>query len=195
MKLLTLSRETSQEQTHGSGNDTYSTSHSSTGDLGASLNDPFLLGLGYDDPSAHPSSRISQAIELYFQYCHRQPIWCFGRAEVKDPSYISEELVCSILTLTARFSQERDEMQHYGDTARTLVMLRIANGSVELETLESLCLLSYSSFLGRSASQSPGLCNALTSSRWKCAPGSVSPRPGSSTVSLRDARRQLNLRR
>lgn len=41
-------------------------------------------------------------------------------------------------------------MQHYGDTARTLVMLRIANGSVELETLESLCLLSYSSFLGTS---------------------------------------------
>lgn len=105
--------------------------------------------MSYDESKVHPSSRVSQAIDLYFQYCHRQPIWCFDREEVKDPSYISEELVCSILTLTARFSQERDEMQHYGDTARTLVMLRIANGSVELETLESLCLLSYSSFLGK----------------------------------------------
>lgn len=27
-------------------------------------------------------------------------------------------------------------------------MLRIANGTVELETLESLCLLSYSFFMG-----------------------------------------------
>lgn len=27
-------------------------------------------------------------------------------------------------------------------------MLRMANGTVELETIESLCLLSYSSFLG-----------------------------------------------
>ena len=40
-------------------------------------------------------------------------------------------------------------MTHYGDSARTLVMLRIANGTVELETIESLCLLSYSSFLGK----------------------------------------------
>lgn len=105
--------------------------------------------MGYDESKVHPSSRVSQAIDLYFQYCDRQPIWCFDREEVKDPNYISEELVCSILTLTARFSQERDGMQHYADTARTLIMLRIANGSVELETLESLCLLSYSYFLGK----------------------------------------------
>ena len=67
---------------------------------------------------------------------------------MKDPSYLSEELICSIITLTSRFSQDRDEVQQYGDTARTLVMLRIANGTIELETIESLCLLSYSSFLG-----------------------------------------------
>lgn len=116
--------------------------------MGGNLNESFLLGMSFDDSKVRPSSRISQAIDLYFQYCHRQPIWCFDREEVKDPSYISEELVCSILTLTSRFSQERDEMLHYGDTARTLVMLRIANGTVELETIESLCLLAYSSFLG-----------------------------------------------
>jgi hypothetical protein len=104
--------------------------------------------MGFEDSKINPSSRISQAVDLYFQYCHRQPIWCFDREEVKDTSYISEELVCSILTLTSRFSQERDELQHYGDSARTLVMLRIANGTVELETIESLCLLSFSSFLG-----------------------------------------------
>lgn len=116
--------------------------------MGNNFSDSFLLGLSFDDPKVNAASRISKAIDLYFQYCHRQPIWCLDREEVKDPSYVSEELVCSILTLTSRFSQERDEMLHYGDTARTLVMLRIANGTVELETIESLCLLAYSSFLG-----------------------------------------------
>lgn len=151
----TFSRGNSQEQDQGGKKDapdtTYSTSCPSSGDLGGVLSDPYLLALGYEDSKVNPSSRISQAIDQYFQYCHRQPIWCFEREEVKDPSYLSEELVCSILTLTARFSQERDELQHYGDTARTLIMLRIANGSVELETLESMCLLAYSSFLGTSS--------------------------------------------
>lgn len=118
--------------------------------MGGNLPDPFLLGIGFEDTNINPSSQITQAIELYFQYCHRQPVWLFDREEVKDPSYMSEELACSILTLTSRFSQERDEMLHYGDSARTLVMLRIANGTVDLETIESLCLLAYSSFLGMS---------------------------------------------
>jgi hypothetical protein len=138
---------------HSSTNDVPDTSYStascpSSGEMNNSFNESFLLGMSFDDSKVNPASRILQAIELYFQYCHRQPIWCFDREEVKDPSNISEELVCSILTLTSRFSQERDEMLHYGDTARTLVMLRIANGTVELETIESLCLLAYSSFLG-----------------------------------------------
>lgn len=39
-------------------------------------------------------------------------------------------------------------MQIHGENAKTLIMLRIANGSVEITTIESLCLLSYSSFIG-----------------------------------------------
>ncbi|KAJ5895010.1 hypothetical protein N7495_006701 [Penicillium taxi] len=113
----------------------------------ACSNDPFLLGIGLEDSKTNPESCLLHAIELYFQYCHRQPIWCFDREEVKDANTTSEELACSIITLTSRFSQDRDDLQHYGDTARTLVMLRIANGTVELDTIESLCLLSYSAFL------------------------------------------------
>jgi hypothetical protein len=114
------------------------------------VNDPFFLGFGYDDSTSHPSSSaIAKAIDLYFEYCHRQPIWCFDRDEVSDPSCLSEELVCCLLALTSRFSRDRDHLQHYGDSARSLIMLRMANGTVELETIESLCLLSYSSFLGK----------------------------------------------
>ncbi|KAJ5618181.1 transcriptional regulator family: Fungal Specific TF [Penicillium hordei] len=114
----------------------------------STVSDPFFLGFGYEDSSSQPSSSaIAKAIDLYFEYCHRQPIWCFDREDVSDPSCLSEELVCCLLALTSRFSRDRDHLQHYGDSARSLVMLRMANGTVELETIESLCLLSYSSFL------------------------------------------------
>jgi hypothetical protein len=90
---------------------------------------------------------MAVGIALYFKYCHRQPIWCFERDEVGEFAAMPEELACSILALTSRFSQKRDHLQLYGNNAKTLVMLRIANGTVDLTTIESLCLLSYSSFM------------------------------------------------
>lgn len=91
---------------------------------------------------------IATAISLYLDHCHRQPIWCFNLEELGDLSSHSEELLCSVLALTMRFSDERDQEYDYAENARGLVMLRIANGTVELATIESLCLLSYSSFVG-----------------------------------------------
>ncbi|KAI0483682.1 hypothetical protein F4859DRAFT_408659 [Xylaria cf. heliscus] len=118
------------------------------------------------EPQSHPSRRFSTAlsepensdtrpgpadiacgIRLYFNYCHRQPIWCFEREDVSNYSSLPHELVCSILCLTSRFSNNRDRLQLYGHNVRPLIMLRIANGTVALETIESLCLLSYSFFL------------------------------------------------
>ncbi|KAF4986879.1 hypothetical protein FDECE_15716 [Fusarium decemcellulare] len=112
-------------------------------------------------PTSHPSvksdsessalrpspSDIAIGIALYFEYCHRQPIWCFERDEVSDYNSLHDELACSILALTLRFSEHRDQSQLYGNNAKSLIMLRIANGTVDLATLESLCLLSYSSFI------------------------------------------------
>lgn len=94
-------------------------------------------------------SDIQEGIGLYFKFCHRQPIWCFERDQVSNHGAIPEELACSILALTSRFSEKRDRLQLYGETAKTLIMLRVANGSVELTTIESLCLLSYSAFIGK----------------------------------------------
>ena len=87
-------------------------------------------------------------MELYFHYCHRQPIWCFDYEDLEDKGSLSDELIYSVLALAARFSREPGQSQRYGNTARTLIMLRVANGTVDLETIESLCLLSYSSFVG-----------------------------------------------
>ncbi|KAE8148739.1 hypothetical protein BDV25DRAFT_157694 [Aspergillus avenaceus] len=106
------------------------------------------LGFGNDDSNSQPSSAtVSRGVELYFHYCNRQPIWCFDYEDLEDKGCLSDELVYSILALTARFSPKPWESQRYGSTARTLIMLRVANGTVDLETIESLCLLSYSSFI------------------------------------------------
>lgn len=99
--------------------------------------------------SLRPSrSDLATGINMYFKYCHRQPIWCFEREEIGRQGSLPEELACSILALTSRFSEKRDHLQLYGNNAKTLVMLRIANGTVDITTIESLCLLSYSSFIG-----------------------------------------------
>uniref|UniRef100_A0A8H7K5P3 Xylanolytic transcriptional activator regulatory domain-containing protein n=1 Tax=Bionectria ochroleuca TaxID=29856 RepID=A0A8H7K5P3_BIOOC len=99
----------------------------------------------------HSPSTISVAITLYFRFCHRQPIWCFEREEVSDYGSLPEELICSILTLTSRFSERQDQAVLYSKNAKTLILRRIANGQVELTTIESLCLLSCSSFIDGNA--------------------------------------------
>ena len=118
------------------------------------------------DPMSHPSSGtfdaqtpnlrpspsdIALGIGLYFKYCHRQPIWCFERKEIGDWGSIPQELACSIMVLASKYSERRDQMQAYGRNVKSLIMLRIANGSVHLTTIESLCLLAYSSFIGTNA--------------------------------------------
>ncbi|KPM34086.1 hypothetical protein AK830_g12485 [Neonectria ditissima] len=102
-----------------------------------------------EDSYSRPShADMAQGIRLYFKFCHRQPIWCFEREEVSDYGALPEELACSILVLTSRFSEGRGRPQAHHKNAKCRVMLRIADGSVGLTTIESLCLLSYSSFIG-----------------------------------------------
>ncbi|KAJ5915855.1 hypothetical protein N7454_010996 [Penicillium verhagenii] len=104
----------------------------SSNEFSGNLNEPFF-GLGYDDTKAHTPLEFPAQLNS------------ISNTAIDNRYGASSEK--NIITLTSRFSQDRDEIQQYGDTARTLVMLRIANGTIELETIESLCLLSYSSFL------------------------------------------------
>lgn len=92
---------------------------------------------------------IARGIRTYFNHCHRQPIWCFEREDVTNFAALPDELVYSILALTSHFSpRQNNQTSNYGNDARHLIMLRIANGAVSLSTIESLCLLSYSTFMG-----------------------------------------------
>ncbi|CVL09171.1 related to C6 transcription factor [Fusarium mangiferae] len=103
-------------------------------------------------PAVRPSAaQISIGISFYFEYCHRQPIWCFEREDVGDYDSLNDELACSIVALTLRFSDNRDGKPLYSSNAGSLIMLRIASETVDIATLESLCLLSYSSFIDGNA--------------------------------------------
>lgn len=93
---------------------------------------------------------------LYRQHCHRQPVWLFSDTELDSLSEQPEELLLAILAITTRFSasahfrhRDRNDMsQRFGDAARNLVMLKIANGGVGLGTIQSLCLLAWAEFAG-----------------------------------------------
>ncbi|OJJ06532.1 hypothetical protein ASPVEDRAFT_65211 [Aspergillus versicolor CBS 583.65] len=92
-------------------------------------------------------SAISQGIDIYFKWFHRQPIWCFDCQDLSSYSQIPTQLAHSILQVAARFSRTNEQLPAYGENARWLIMLQMAKGTVETESIESLCLLSYSSFI------------------------------------------------
>ncbi|GAD93705.1 fungal specific transcription factor [Paecilomyces variotii No. 5] len=103
---------------------------SNPGTAGSSYiaNDPGLADSSCDYGSPqHSSTTIARAISLYFDHCHRQPVWCFSLEEPDGLGSLSEELLCSIVVLTMRYSEERGQAYDYAENARGLVMLRIAN--------------------------------------------------------------------
>lgn len=92
---------------------------------------------------------MAKALKIYFEHFNRQPIWCFEREDVLPYQSIADELAFAILALTAHFLPESERVQNYSSKARNLIMLRVANGSVRLATIESMSLLSFSFFLSK----------------------------------------------
>lgn len=103
-----------------------------------------------------PKETIVEGLDLYFQYCHMQPLWLFDREDVVPPEKCHEEVIFSILALAMRFStrppfdRKRDQIcRKYAESARGYIMLRIARGEVQLPTIQSLCLLALANFVGK----------------------------------------------
>lgn len=96
----------------------------------------------------HAPNDVSKALELYFKHIHCQPICCLDHSSAEDSADVNDELAVSLLAVTRRFTAPDDWSGPYDSLARKLVMSCIANGTVSLATLSSLCLLSYSYFLG-----------------------------------------------
>ncbi|KAJ4253419.1 hypothetical protein NW762_010577 [Fusarium torreyae] len=102
--------------------------------------------------STLPVEVITRAVEFYFRHIHRQPLWLFEKKSL-SPSNIGEDLVHAIVALGITYNPEdysEDNLQSpqfYSKAARKGAMLKIAEGSMTIQSTQTLCLLAYSSFI------------------------------------------------
>lgn len=105
-----------------------------------------------DEIRTSPStSMLKDAFQIYFERCHRHPIWLFDSHELDSYIGVADEVILSILALVSHFDPARFSYQKQLKSARAQVMSQLANGSVRLSTIEALCLISQSCFFGGSA--------------------------------------------
>ncbi|CAH0045663.1 unnamed protein product [Clonostachys solani] len=94
------------------------------------------------------TSHVRKAFEVYFERIHRQPLWLF-ESSVSPPPDTSEELTYAILALSLSYSPREfndpglQSATYYYDQARRRIMLDIAEGNSDLQSIKVLCLLSF----------------------------------------------------
>jgi hypothetical protein len=103
-----------------------------------------------------PKGIVAEGISLYFKYCHKQPLWLFEPDELSILEACRSEVIFGTLSLALRYSNNpllegrTDQMcRHYAEAARSYVMFRIAQGTVDLSTIKSLCLITLAEYIGR----------------------------------------------
>lgn len=112
-----------------------------------------------------PDGSDLSSIDMYRIFCNYQPLPLFPR-EVSSASLASRdpELVLAIEALGMRFlgkgvKESRIEKQIKVKTKRAgkMAITRLAEGSVELSTIQTLCLLSFLEFTGKLSTNSCGV--------------------------------------
>lgn len=100
---------------------------------------------------------IAEMVDVYFQFCHMQPLWLFDRSDLGSPSQYSKEIILPLLALTLPYStQERfqgktEELsRHYSKLGRDHILLQVSHGNVKLSTMQGLCMLAFANFIGES---------------------------------------------
>ncbi|KAJ5777681.1 hypothetical protein N7520_000927 [Penicillium odoratum] len=114
-----------------------------------------------DDPlpfSMPPKGIVAEGVALYFKYCHKQPLWLFDADELSIPETCRNEVIFGTLSLALRYSNNpflegrTDKMcRHYAEAARSYIMFRIAQGTVDLSTIKSLCLITLAEYIANDA--------------------------------------------
>ncbi|CAG9984028.1 unnamed protein product [Clonostachys byssicola] len=111
-----------------------------------------------------PSEIIKKAFDIYFESIHRQPLWLFESDSCLSPD-TSEELVCVILALAITYSPvelsgtDLQSPEFYSQTARRLIMLKVADDEMSLSTHQALCLLAFFNLICKSPDL--GLCSCF----------------------------------
>lgn len=135
-------------------------------------------------PLGMPSKDIvDESIALYFQYCHKQPLWLFDQSELSKQEGCRDEVIFGILSLALRYSENPslqgriDQMcRQYAEAARNLIMLRISQGTVNLSTMQSLCLIALAQYIGKPYLKLTSRCSHLISKRHSSRMASHRPR-------------------
>lgn len=94
-------------------------------------------------------------VDVYFQYCHMQPLWLFDHGDLDSPDNYCEEIILALMALTlpyssnVRFRGRTEELsRHYSKLARDHILLQVTEGSVKLSTIQGLCILAFANFIG-----------------------------------------------
>jgi hypothetical protein len=102
-----------------------------------------------------PKEIVAEGIALYFQYCHKQPLWLFDPDDLIIPERCRSEVVFSILSLALRYSNNpyldgrTDHVcRQYAEAARSYAMFRVSQGTVNLSTIQSFCLIALAEYIG-----------------------------------------------
>lgn len=101
-----------------------------------------------------PKDIVAEGIALYFQYCHKQPLWLFDPNDLLIPEKCRSEVIFGMLSLTLRYSNNPffrgriDQMcRQYAEAARSYAMLRLTEGTVNLSTIQSFCLFALAEYI------------------------------------------------
>ncbi|KAH1486860.1 hypothetical protein KXV92_007619 [Aspergillus fumigatus] len=159
-----------------------------------------------------PKEVVAEGIDLYFKYCHKQPLWLFLPDSLSIPEQCRSEVVFGVLSLALRYSNNpfldgrTDQMcRQHAEAARSYVMFRIVQGTVDLSTLQCLCLIALAEYIGEIH---PGLTKSpvinvplandthlawlhigLATNLAKCAGLDIEQHEGESTPALEERRR------
>jgi hypothetical protein len=115
------------------------------------------LSLESSSRSILPSREVIVATAgVYLLYCDCQPLPLFHRGSfIQTLENRDKELILAILALTFRFSNDPAlnvyEVDEFVEASRAAVMRRVYDGTVELSTLQALCLLSLVDFTSMNA--------------------------------------------
>jgi hypothetical protein len=95
-------------------------------------------------------------IDVYFQFCHMQPLWLFERDDVDSAEQHSEEIVLPLMALAFPYSSnpkyqgKTEELsRHYSKLGRDHILLQVTQGNVKMSTMQGLCMLAFANFLGK----------------------------------------------
>ena len=102
-------------------------------------------------------SDLSEAGELYLTWCHKQPLALFDETTFIETLPLRDQVLCqAIKGIGLRFSpnisapaQHRQLDELLCDARRT-IWRRLADGEIELSSLQTLCLICARSFVGMS---------------------------------------------